>query len=455
MKLKWRISTLSFVAIFLILMGYVFHTLALEGDTAALLRETRASLECIQNDQWSGCTGGGQFPLLQKIPSVLLMSLGATDGLMIRFLAGLSLFSFFGILFLSWKYLCKSSRAVALFYWTVLIVGPLVWYARSSFSEMLGAFLIFIFFLSALHGKGPKTQFVLFLVASLAKEVGFPFLLGLGVLGNYLYFKKNHRPISCKPLLPLTLAALGAFALGLAHNYFRYGTWMNESYVQSLHFVPDLRTHASFFAGLLLSGNGGFILFWPLAFGVIALGLFSAKGIARVTTLVCTVLMGGLLFGFSKWAYPFGWVCWGPRFFMPWTPVMVFAVLASDPPFFEQVLRQVGRRLRFFGAALLLFVSFPHALAVFSFSFVYSLFFPDQTCPRPVIIEQDAPYYFSCIEHYIWSKGSLLIQAYRIAWIRPSLDQYAIVPALLLVVIWMKLISALFQELRTARKHRR
>lgn len=334
-------------------------------------------------------------------------------------------------------------------------MGPFFWYARSSFSEMLSAFFALSLFLICLKGSSRKKHFFWLLIASLAKEVAFPFMFVLGVLGIYLSKseKKNSKKLRWQDFLGLGAGALSAMLLNFAHNYFRYGSIINASYVQSIHFVPDLRTQASFFVGLFFSGNGGWIPFWPLAALCFLSALIWGRGRVKVAALTCTVLLGGLVFGFSRWAYPFGWVCWGPRFFMPWIPVFLFAIFSAEPEFFEKQLLKIKDWGRAVLAALVLLVSYPHALAVFSFTFVYSLFWPDTTCPKPVIIEQDQVYYFQCIEHYIWSKGSLLFQAFRFAWYEPGLDNYAIFPALLLVIVWLGLFLRLFQELDRARNH--
>src|SRR5258708_27026825 len=152
-------------------MRYAYE-LSYENDTVVLLHETDSILAHVSRGEWRDW--GGQFPLLQKLPVLLLRSLGWREDAVLRALGVISLVSLALLLLWSWRSLYR--HRLESFFLAVLLSGPLLWYGHSTFGEMLAA-LMTMGFVIACSEKAPAWKiFLFFVLASGSKDTGFPFL---------------------------------------------------------------------------------------------------------------------------------------------------------------------------------------------------------------------------------------------------------------------------------------
>ena len=308
----------------------------------------------------------------------------------------------------------RRSRLGAWGFAAVLLFGPFLWYARSSFGEALAGSVSLILMIACLEGWGGASVFALAFLAGLSKETAFPFLL----MGGFLAFaiKRDVRPIwRSGGFAQLGLGIAASLILNVCFNFFRYGTWTNQQYLDPIYLVPDFTTQASFFLALLFSPNGGLLFFWPIAVCLLAYPLVQSRSNVWVTP-GCWILLFGLVLGLSRWYAPFGWNCWGPRLLVPWIFVLTFLALGAEPQLFDHIFARLARTRRALVTcgAILILTSFPQAEALYSRALVGWLFYvPDFVCPTLPVVEQDRAYYFGCIRHQSWSHKSVLLEAFN------------------------------------------
>jgi hypothetical protein len=418
----------------------------LEADTKWLIAGTRVALDCASQGHWSGCYDAGHFPLLQRIPVILMIGLANlevvrpaaqravqlahqlcgllpcpasdrhlfTNDLMACCLVLLNLSTVVLAFALARRSLERRSTLGTWGFAAVLLFGPFLWYARSSFGEALAGSVSLILMIACLEGWGGASVFALAFLAGLSKETAFPFLL----MGGFLAFaiRRDIRPIwRSAGFAQLALGVAASLVLNLCFNFFRYGTWTNQVYLNPIYLVPDLTTQASFFLALLFSPNGGLLFFWPIAVCLLAYPLVQSRSSVWLVP-ACWVLLFGVALGLSRWYSPFGFICWGPRLLVPWIPVLTFLALAAEPRLFDHIFARVARNPRALGTcgAILILMSFPHAEALYSRALVGWLFYvPDSVCTTLPVVEQDRAYYFSCARHMVWSHKSVLVQAFN------------------------------------------
>ncbi len=220
----------------------------------------------------------------------------------------------------------------------------------------------------------------------------------------------------------LAFGLAASLLLNIGHNFFRYGGWTNQGYLAPTHLVHDLPTQANFFVAFLFSPNGGLVFFWPIAVCILAYPLTQPRSSAWIIP-GCWILLFALMLGFSKWADPFGWWCWGPRFLVPWIPVLAFLALAAESRMFDGIFARLARNTHALSTAgaLLILISFPSAEAVYSFPLKYWLFQPDSTYPTGTsVLELDPAGHSIYIRHLAWSHRSVLLEAFD-----PRLDPRA------------------------------
>ena len=411
------------------LVVYILHY-SVRGDTVALLKQVDHLIACVAHGQWSGW--GGHFPLLQKLPAIAFRLLGWKDDQILEGLVALNLLSFVLMLMCSWRLLCSRSRRVAIFFSAVLCSGPLLWYAHVTFGESFAAFATLAFTVACLQkARGWKIALLL-VFAGISKDVATPFLLFLGGTALCLNLQPSGGftlAPSWRQIRPLAMGAALALATNVAFNYLRYGGPINTELMNPLFRVHDWRTHTSFFFGIFASPNGGLLFFWPswiLLVVAIAASIWKnwRKGIEPRTTLISVVpslgfalILFGLVWGFSSWSFPLGWVGWGPRFLLPWLPSMALLLTVAHVHEFDELLQSIVRSgWRLWSMALsMAVVSLPQFAVLFRPSLLESLFMPDKVCPRTPYITAEPAYYFNCMHHILWTKRSTLLDAFAIA----------------------------------------
>ncbi len=418
---RWGLGIILIVS-----LSRYLQFLNLQGDTVALIGEVDRILNCIKIGQWVGW--GGQFPLLQKIPAFLLKVTAFSDERILRWLAILSLVAFVHLLAWSWKDLRRRSNKLAIFFVAILLSGPLMWYARSSFGEMLAAFFTLGFVISCRENSSAFKIFFLFVLAGISKDTAFPFLLAMGLLASSLDNTGSDRLQRRFPRWGiLVVACLTTAGVNIGFNYLKFGSALNLAYLNPQFIVQTWQDQLSFFLGIWFSPNGGLLFFWP---SFCLLIFLTAKSVARdclsksagrlmrlkilLPFIVVMLVLLGLTFGFSKWYAPMGWVCWGPRLLLPWIPASGYLLITAYAKQINKWLSYIHQRVwRLWCVSWTwALVSFAQFVVLFRPSLMNSLFATDDTCPRIAYITQDPAYYYHCIHHGLWTKKSVLLDAY-------------------------------------------
>jgi hypothetical protein len=405
---------LSAFAALVYALRFGFHS----GDTLGVVAAADWVLRGLRGGGWAH--GGSRFPLLQTIPTVGLRAVGLGVDQTRWSLVGLNVAAFAGLVVIAWRSLVNISRPAAIFFLAVLLSGPLAWYATSSFGEMLAALATLAMVVACRYRAGGALAAALFILAGLSKDTAFPFLLLLG-FGASTFNPSWTRPEFRRRRI-VGLAAAAAVTLGVigVYNFARFGTVVNAVDSSPRLFVPELRDQVSFFLAIWLSPNGGLLLFWP-SFGVLlALAGFAAFHLrGRRGELVPAGMAGlillGLTAGFAKWWSPLGWWAWGPRLIVPWLPAVGFLLVVAYAAQLERLLAGIVRSAAWsWGLCLALAaVSLPQYVVLFRPSMFSSPFASDAVCPTTAYIERAPTYYYHCVNHQLWTKGSVLGQAYQ------------------------------------------
>jgi hypothetical protein len=405
------------------------------GDTDNLVKGARAASRCVSHGMFVGCghpagqptTAVFPFPLVQYIPAFVLVRLGVSDPHIVSWLARINTVAFLvtiaGIVL-------AGRRIRHLRDWTpelliVLFTGPLLFYALAGFGEMLAAALCFAFVVSALSRR-PVLMALTLAIACLGKETLAPFLVGLGVVCA------RDRDDGWLPprryLLALVTGAAAGLGLSAAFNVFRYGTPKNLLYFQPQFRTPGQRLPLNFFAELWFAPSGGLLWFWFSAFSVFALlGWIAFRRLRTaprnayswLPPLLTLAVLVAFQVGLALWAYPFGWIAWGPRLTVPVIPALVVAAIATGAP---ELRALVDRALRPVAAAVvvavvLVLTTLPQSGAIWAYSkATTALLAPSPGCPGltglPAIADGT---YYRCVKQIAWRRNpSNLLSPVRI-----------------------------------------
>ncbi len=152
-----------------------------------------------------------------------------------------------------------------------------------------------------------------------------------------------------------------------------------------------------------------------------------------VPLATATAVQGGVTLGLSKWLSPLGWIAWGPRLLLPWLPATAFLLAWAHAKQIEIFVDRLRRHaVAVVIPMLLVLASLPQYVILFRPGLWDSLFAPDLICPRVPYIEQGADYYYRCTIHQMFSKHSVLIDAYD-----PNLGLAAFVLAAVCCLAWL------------------
>jgi hypothetical protein len=394
------------------------------GDTDHLVKGARVASACLDRHVLKGCahqpggvwTDDFPYPLLQYIPAVALVRMGISNDHVVSLLARINLLSFLGSLACI-VFVCRRARGLRS--WTpelliVMLASPVLFYALVGFGEMTAAFAALLF-VCAVVTRRPVLTAVTLAVACLGKETMAPFLLLLGLAcgrdpdDGWLPARRM--------LVPLVGGAVGGLALTAAFNLFRFGTPKNLFYLQDQFQTPGKRRVVDFFAQLWFAPAGGLLWFWLPAFALLLLlGWITVRHVLRdprdwrgwLPTAAVAAVLVGFQFGLALWAYPFGWIAWGPRLTVPIVPAFAVAAVYTGG---DRLRAMVDRALRplalavAIGAALVLAV-LPQAGVVWSSGpGVGAILAPTPTCPGIQFLPQayDRPdIYFPCVHQVAW-----------------------------------------------------
>ncbi|HRY30057.1 MAG TPA: hypothetical protein P5079_08500 [Elusimicrobiota bacterium] len=412
------------------ILAYLRHY-RIEGDTVALVNGVSAMWSCMKQGHWAGCPGVLHFPLLQQLPALFLTALGLNKNIILRLLVLLNLALFLQMMRSSWRNLASSSQLLANSFVFVLLAGPLLWYARSSFGEMLATFCTLNLVMSFLTQTSPAHIFIWFLLAGISKETAFPFLLLLSMAAWSLKRGTQPRYFRRHPLAILIPALVVVLTLNTSLNYFRFASPINTFLLNTpVLRVPNWEIQWSFFAGIWLSPNGGVLFFWFPMFTMLVLCLWTAaktvfgdsvvsgkKLLTRLAPAIAVLLtLFGLTWGFSHWFAPMGWVALGPRLLLPWLPAVAYLMLSAYPGDVEKVILTLfeNRNRAIAVYIAMVFCTLPQFVILFKPSLLDVFFLPDKNCPRIADVMENVDYYYACINHLLWFKKPLFLKCYSV-----------------------------------------
>jgi hypothetical protein len=314
------------------------------GDTPFVLDGSNAFLNCLDNHDYSACgytgelnywglmTSVGDWPLLQHVPDLLSIGLGA-DGhaARTRILELLSVAGVVGAVVLGWIALNRTGQRA--WFWAFMVVvlsSPLIWYARTTAGEALATGLLVAFVAATVIPAHPTLVGLAAIGAVWTKETSYPFLLALGIVG--LLLAKRRTGTSIRPHL---IWGAAGFALGIVaaslFNVVRYGKVVSPNFFESELHTQGVAHRLENAVGVLVSPSGGMFVFWPAASVLVLIACVVAlRGRVDVRpALVILAVILGLTLGFASWWTPFGWSAIGPRLALPWgLPLVLLALVA-------------------------------------------------------------------------------------------------------------------------------
>ena len=422
MRLVKHRAAISVVVLIAFLLVRAITSPRSNGDTDVLIRDTQRILDCAQSGVFHGCTIV-HFPLFQFIPALILKARGTSDATVAVILAWLNWAAFAATVALMWWALRRSvSRTVAMVAVFVLLTGPLLPYSVETFNEPAAAFLVLAFSVAVLVGAHPGWIVLLCVLAAITKETAPPFLFLLGLCG--LFGRQDARHSKAMNLAVLVVACGVGAAINSGFNYFRYYTIFNVQLLAREFRVDTREQQAVNFAGIWLSPNGGVIPFWPsfaLVCGVVGHTVLTAR--PRVLTVwwpatLLAALLLGLTIGLSAWYVPLGWIAWGPRLLLPWLPAVVFLASHFYSAAIERGVAWLSANPARFWTATVFFTAcaLPHFVEVLDSRVLSAMFAPDALFPRMMTVQEDRAGYFAQANHFMWSKGSMLVDSYEWVW---------------------------------------
>ena len=211
---------------------------------------------------------------------------------------------------------------------TLLCSTFLLPYSKGMFSESLSALLIlasFYYFLKAQSGRYGHYQRKNFICLSLLILNNFVFVLYSGLMLAYVYWGSRVRRKNSQEAWRATLEGLLILSVGvglfLGYNYLRFGQWFNFGYPGE-GFTNNMMVGLY---GLFFSFGHGLIIFAPVTILCIVFYVFKNHEMEPLhrhlftTSLISFVCY---LIVYAKWgAWHGGW-CWGPRFLLPFVPLI-------------------------------------------------------------------------------------------------------------------------------------
>jgi hypothetical protein len=340
-------------AMFAVAASFVFLVAAwiampwVGGDTPFVLDGSNALLTCLEHHEFVACgftgklnhwglmTPIGYWPLLQHIPDVLSIELGAgSHPDRTRILAFLSVAGVLGCVLLA-RLVLSRVRQPAWFWGFVFVIlsSPFITYARTTVGEMLAAGLLVCLVAATVLQVHPALVGLAAFGACLTKETSYPFVVAFGLLGLVLARRRTGRPIRPHVIGGAAGVALG-FLLASLLNVVRFGSILNTNYLHSDFRTPGIGRTLEYAAALLVSPSGGILVYWLSASVLVAaaclLPFVSRRSDLDVRPALVLIASGfGLVFGLASWWTPFGWTSYGPRLSLPWIPAIALICLVA------------------------------------------------------------------------------------------------------------------------------
>jgi hypothetical protein len=406
-------------------------------DTLGLLHGVAVIDKCLHAHEWSCGTAGfgsvGPSAILQYLPGVAFKRAGATFVGAARDLSLLNSVALLGLLVMLWR----TGRRVgdvrlAALLALLAVSGPLFWYATAGFGEGLGAFFVTAFACALVTRSGGVVLGLSLFGAAISKEPALPFLLGLAFVVLRQADPVSGVRIRRGQIAGLALGGGAALATNIAFNAFRSsegGAAGAAPLAHSLTHIsvppPTVAQKAEAVVSLIAAPNVGLIWFWPVALGCIALGLLATwRASPSFRAFLGSPAVGGLfvfgLFvaGVASFNSPYGFIGWGPRYLVPWTPAFALIVLYRDWPVARATLDALARRaaLAVPVAVIVLALALSQLAAFLNPNRVYDHFNAGGSCPTRLLDIQewaqtfgDVDSYYDCTRYLAWTKGPLLV----------------------------------------------
>jgi hypothetical protein len=320
------------------------------GDTAFVLDGSNAFLNCLSDgafvacrhsgelDYWGLTSPIGDWPLLQHIPDLVAIELGAdahdTRELV---LVVLSVAGVVGAVGSAWLVFRKIGQPA--WFWGFLLVvlsGPLVVYARTTLGEALATGLLVCLVTAAVLRAPAPVVALAALAASLTKETSYPFVAVLGLLGLVLARSRTGEPIRWHVIWGAS-GVVSALVLTSLFNVVRFGNVLNTNYLHPELHTPGLMRPLEYALALVVSPNGGMVVYWLTASTLLLTACLlplvfrSGMDLDVRPALVLIAVIGALTLGFASWWDPFG-SAYGPRLAIPWVPPLVLLALVAYGP---------------------------------------------------------------------------------------------------------------------------
>lgn len=204
----------------------------------------------------------------------------------------------------------------------------LMTYTKGMLSEPLNALLIlssFYFFLKSQSAEFIRNNRINFFFAGLLILNNFIFLLYAGLMVAYVawssWFQRKSR-VEARRVAGEGLLIIGlSVTLFLIYNYLRYGQFLNFGY-QGEGFSGDIGVGLH---GLLFSFGRGLLFFSPVTVLCLLSFGFTFRKLEpplRYSLVLVPVVFICYLLLYSKWYSWEGGHCWGPRFLLPFVPLV-------------------------------------------------------------------------------------------------------------------------------------
>jgi hypothetical protein len=317
------------------------------GDTPFVWDGTNAFLDCMSRGDLVACRHSGElnywgltspigdWPLLQHIPDLIAIGFGA-DGHHSRELVFVSLSAAAIVASVVLARLVLRRTGEGAWFWGYLFIvlsGPMIVYARTTAGEALATGLLVCVVAAAVLPASPPVLAIAVLAASLTKETSYPFVAALVVLGLLLARSRTEMTIR-RHLTWGTGGLLAAIALASFFNIVRFGSVLNTNYLEPELRTPGLIRPLEYALALVLSPNGGIVVYWPAASALLTaacllpLAFRSGARLDMRPALVLIGIMAALTLGFASWWDIFG-NGYGPRLTLPWVLPLVLTALVA------------------------------------------------------------------------------------------------------------------------------
>jgi len=328
------------------------------GDTPFVFDGSNALLTCLSAHDFSRCgytgelnhwglmTPIGYWPLLQHIPDVAAIELGANSHpARARVLVFLGVAGLVACVALARPVLDRFGQSAWFWgFFFVMLASPLLTYGRQTVGETFAAgLLVCLVAAAALQAPGPLVALAAF-GAAITKETSYPFVIAFGVLALVLARRRTGRPIRSQ-LIWGGGGLLAAFVLASLLNVVRFGSVWNTNYLHHDFRTPGIGRKLEYAVALLVSPSGGILVFWLFASVLVATAcvvpLVRRGRLDPRPAIVLVVAVVLLILGLAAWWTPFGWTSYGPRLTLPWIPALVLLALVA----YGDVLADLARRL--------------------------------------------------------------------------------------------------------------